>query len=117
VINDPPRRPARIGNASAFYGDRLTSPRTLIEGGPIDVVTGDYLAELTMLILWKAKQKDPESGWRYEFANQRALNFVVVGFLGEGVASCTRVDPHNKGLGEYLRAVCTDIPDKLLGAS
>lgn len=54
---------------------------------------------------------------RYEFPNLRALNFVVVGFLGDGVASCTRTDPQAKGLGEFLRATYTDIPDKLLGAS
>ena len=35
----------------------------MVEGGPIDVLTGDYLAELTMLILWKAKQKDPSAGY------------------------------------------------------
>ena len=51
---------------------------------------------------------------RYEFANLRALNFVIVGFLGEGVASCTRPDPQAKSLGEYLRAVHTEVPDKLV---
>ena len=35
----------------------------MVEGGPIDVLTGDYLAELTMLILWKAQQKDPAAGY------------------------------------------------------
>jgi hypothetical protein len=54
---------------------------------------------------------------RYEFPNLRALNFVVVGFLGDGVASCTRTDPQAKGLGEFLRATYTDIPDKLAGDS
>jgi len=51
---------------------------------------------------------------RYEFPNLKALNFVIVGFLGEGVASCTKTDPQAKGLGEYLRAVHTDIPEKLV---
>jgi hypothetical protein len=51
---------------------------------------------------------------RYEFPNLKALNFVIVGFLGEGVASCTKTDPQAKGLGEYLRALYTDIPDKLV---
>jgi hypothetical protein len=41
------------------------------------------------------------------------LNFVIVGFLGEGVASCTRTDPQAKGLGEYVRALHTDIPEML----
>ncbi|MGH7291136.1 MAG: AtuA-related protein, partial [Myxococcota bacterium] len=51
---------------------------------------------------------------RYEFPNLKALNFVIVGFLGEGVASCTKTDPQAKGLGEYVRALHTDIPDKLV---
>ncbi len=41
---------------------------------------------------------------RYELANLRALNFVLVGYLGEGVASSTSFDPQAKGLGEYLRS-------------
>jgi hypothetical protein len=51
---------------------------------------------------------------RYEFPNLRALNFAIIGFLGDGVASCTRTDPQAKGLGEYLRALHTDITDKLV---
>lgn len=65
-------RPVRIGNASGFYGDRLTAMRSLIDGGDIDVITGDYLAELTMLILWKARQKDPETGYARSFLTQFA---------------------------------------------
>ena len=60
---DTPRRPVRIGNSSGFYGDRMEAAREMVEGGPIDVLTGDYLAELTMLILWKARQKDPDAGY------------------------------------------------------
>jgi hypothetical protein len=47
---------------------------------------------------------------RHAFGNLRALNFVVVGLLGEGVASSTRPDPQAKGLGEYLRSRVVDIP-------
>ncbi len=43
----------RIANCSGFYGDRFAAAREQVEGGPIDFLTGDYLAELTMLILWK----------------------------------------------------------------
>lgn len=43
--------PLRIANCSGFYGDRLSAAREMVEGGPIDVLTGDWLAELTMLIL------------------------------------------------------------------
>ncbi|MGD0698355.1 MAG: acyclic terpene utilization AtuA family protein [Trebonia sp.] len=57
------RRPVRIGNSSGFFGDRMEAAREMVEGGPIDVLTGDYLAELTMLILWKARQSDPDAGY------------------------------------------------------
>lgn len=60
----------RIGNASGFYGDRLSAMRTLVDGGGIDVITGDYLAELTMLILWKARQKNAETGYAQTFLTQ-----------------------------------------------
>jgi hypothetical protein len=53
---------------------------------------------------------------RYELPNLYALNFVVVGLLGEGVASSTRPDPQAKGLGEYLRSRLTDVPTRLLQA-
>jgi hypothetical protein len=51
---------------------------------------------------------------RYELPNLRALNFVVVGLLGEGVASSVRPDPQAKGLGEYVRSRFMDIPTTLL---
>ena len=51
---------------------------------------------------------------RYELPNIRALNFVIVGLLGEGVASSVRLDPQAKGLGEYLRAKVVDVPVSLL---
>ncbi len=51
---------------------------------------------------------------RYELPNLRALNFVVVGLLGEGVSSSTRPDPQAKSLGEFLRARVVDLPQELL---
>lgn len=60
----------RIANCSGFYGDRLSAAREMVEGGPIDVLTGDYLAELTMLILWKARQRDPGAGYAVSFLAQ-----------------------------------------------
>ena len=53
---------------------------------------------------------------RYELPNLRALNFVVVGLLGEGVAASTRPDPQAKGLGEYLRSRLVDVPLALVPA-
>jgi hypothetical protein len=51
---------------------------------------------------------------RHAFPRLRALNFVVVGLLGEGVASSTRPDPQAKGLGEYLRSRSVDVPVHLV---
>ncbi|MGA8521811.1 MAG: exopolyphosphatase, partial [Candidatus Dormiibacterota bacterium] len=51
---------------------------------------------------------------RHVFANLRALNFVIVGLLGEGVASSTRFDPQAKALGEWLRSRTIDTPEELL---
>jgi hypothetical protein len=63
------RRPVRIANCSGFYGDRFSAAREMLDG-PIDVLTGDYLAELTMLILWKARRKDPGLGYATTFLRQ-----------------------------------------------
>lgn len=51
---------------------------------------------------------------RYELPNLRALNFVLHGLLGDGVASSTRFDPQAKALGEWLRAREVEIPEELL---
>jgi hypothetical protein len=76
-------RPVRIANCSGFYGDRLAAAREMVEGGPIDVLTGDYLAELTMLILWKARQKDPGAGFARTFLGQ--LEEVLGTCLDRGI--------------------------------
>src|SRR5262245_29523715 len=60
----------RIGNCSGFYGDRIEAARELVESGPLDVLTGDYLAELTMAILYRAKLKRPETGYAVTFLTQ-----------------------------------------------
>ena len=60
----------RVGNCSGFYGDRLTAMREVLDGGPVDVVTGDYLAELTMLILGRDRLKDPSLGYAKSFVRQ-----------------------------------------------
>ncbi len=60
----------RVGNCSGFYGDRLSAMREMLEGGPIDVLTGDYLAELTMLILGRDTLKDPSLGYARTFVRQ-----------------------------------------------
>jgi Acyclic terpene utilisation family protein AtuA len=64
------RAPIRIGNASGFYGDRLSAMREMLEGGALDVLTGDYLAELTMLILGRDRLRDPSLGYARTFLRQ-----------------------------------------------
>ncbi|WP_328887701.1 acyclic terpene utilization AtuA family protein [Streptomyces sp. NBC_00316] len=62
--------PLRIGNASGFYGDRFDAVREMLTDGPLDVLTGDYLAELTMLILGRSRLKDPSRGYATTFLKQ-----------------------------------------------
>jgi len=64
------KRPIIIANSSAFYGDRLSAAREMIQGGPIDVLTGDYLAELTMAILFRDRLKDNDTGFARTFLKQ-----------------------------------------------
>ncbi|SHI18527.1 acyclic terpene utilization AtuA family protein [Streptomyces sp. 3214.6] len=60
----------RVGNASGFYGDRFDAMREMLTGGELDVLTGDYLAELTMLILGRDRLKDPSAGYARTFLRQ-----------------------------------------------
>lgn len=60
----------RIGNCSGFYGDRVSAMREMLEGGELDYLTGDYLAELTMLILGRDRMKDPSLGYAKTFLRQ-----------------------------------------------
>ncbi|MEV5346438.1 acyclic terpene utilization AtuA family protein [Streptomyces achromogenes] len=63
-------KPLRIGNFSGFYGDRSAALREMLTGGEVDVLTGDYLAELTMLILARDRLKDPSAGYARTFPRQ-----------------------------------------------
>ncbi|HEY4017628.1 MAG TPA: acyclic terpene utilization AtuA family protein [Pseudonocardiaceae bacterium] len=99
-----PRRPVRIGNSSGFYGDRDAATREMVEGGPIDVLTGDYLAELTMLILWKARQKDPSAGYARSVLGQ--LEDVLGTCLDRGIKIVNNAGGLNPaGLAEQLHAL------------
>ncbi|MGW2173123.1 acyclic terpene utilization AtuA family protein [Streptomyces sp. NPDC001705] len=60
----------RVGNASGFYGDRFDAMREMLTDGPLDVLTGDYLAELTMLILGRDRLKNPDAGYARTFLRQ-----------------------------------------------
>ncbi|HTD61309.1 MAG TPA: acyclic terpene utilization AtuA family protein, partial [Gemmatimonadaceae bacterium] len=53
----------RVGGGQGFWGDDPDAPRRLVEGGPIDYLMLDYLAEVTMSILQKQKERDPKAGY------------------------------------------------------
>ena len=59
-----------MANCSGFYGDRASALAEVVDDGPVDVVTGDYLAELTMLILFRQRAKDSSRGWATSFLRQ-----------------------------------------------
>jgi acyclic terpene utilization AtuA family protein len=73
------QRPVRVGNCSGFYGDRASAMADMAKAGDIDVITGDYLAEVTMLILGKARAKDNTKGYASTFLTQldMALDHLV----------------------------------------
>lgn len=59
-----------VANCSGFFGDRVSAAREMVQGGPIDFLTGDYLAELTMALLFKGKLKNPNGGYVPTFLRQ-----------------------------------------------
>jgi hypothetical protein len=100
--------PIRIANCSGFYGDRLAAAREMVEGGPIDVLTGDWLAELTMLILARTRLKRPGGGYARTFVTQ--MEQVMGTCLDRGikvVANAGGLDPD--GCAEAV----AEVADKL----
>jgi hypothetical protein len=97
--------PLRIANCSGFYGDRLSAAREMVTGGPIDFLTGDYLAELTMMILWKARQKEPSRGYAVTFLKQ--MEDVLGEALERRIKIVTNAGGLNpEGLAVELRTLC-----------
>ncbi|MFZ1362077.1 MAG: acyclic terpene utilization AtuA family protein [Candidatus Nanopelagicales bacterium] len=79
-----PSRAIRIANCSGFFGDRISAAREMVDGGPIDVLTGDWLAELTMLILAKQRMRQGEdAGWASTFGIQ--MKDVLADCLAKGI--------------------------------
>ena len=106
-----PGEPLRIGNCSGFYGDRLSAMRELLEGGSegrgVDVITGDYLAELTMLILGKDRLKDPSLGYARTFVSQ--VRDCLGLALEQGVRIVTNAGGLNPaGLAQALAEVAAE---------
>ncbi len=75
--------PIRIANCSGYFGDRPSAAREMVEGGPIDVLTGDWLAELTMLILARTRANNPRGGYARTFVTQ--LEEVIGNCLDKGI--------------------------------
>ena len=110
-------RAVRIANCSGFFGDRLSAAREMVDGGPIDVLTGDWLAELTMGVLLRAKLRDPEDGgYARTFVTQ--LEDVLGDCLDRGiriVSNAGGLNPHacvraveeiGERLGREVRVAC-----------
>ncbi|MGK5630777.1 acyclic terpene utilization AtuA family protein [Streptomyces sp. URMC 123] len=92
----------RIGNASGFYGDRFAAVRDMLTGGPLDVLTGDYLAELTMLILGRDLAQDPARGYATTFLRQLEEGLGLAADRGVRiVANAGGLNP--AGLAERVR--------------
>lgn len=85
----------RIANCSGFFGDRLSAAKEMVEGGSIDVLTGDYLAELTMYILAKTQERRPDGGYARTFVTQ--MGQVLETCLAKNikvVSNAGGLDPH-----------------------
>ncbi len=100
----PPPDPLRVANCSGFYGDRISAAREMVDGGPIDVLTGDWLAELTMMILAKGRMKDPDLGFATTFLTQ--MEQVLGTCLAEGVVVVSNAGGLNPaGCADALHAL------------
>ena len=100
--------PIRIANCSGFYGDRLSAAAEMVNDGPIDVLTGDWLAELTMLILARTQAKHPGGGYARSFVKQ--MEQVMGTCLDRGikvVANAGGLDP------DHCAAAVAEVADKL----
>ncbi len=96
--------PVRIGNCSGFYGDRLSAMHEMLAGGQLDHLTGDYLAELTMLILGKDTMRDPTLGYARTFVKQCEESLGLA--LEQGVKIISNAGGLNPaGLMQKLREV------------
>ncbi|MGU3293448.1 acyclic terpene utilization AtuA family protein [Williamsia sp. M5A3_1d] len=100
--------PVRIGNASGFYGDRFSAMREMLDGGGLDFLTGDYLAELTMLILGRDRLRDPSRGYASTFLRQMRECLALAQERGVRiVANAGGLNP--KGLAADLGELAADL--------
>ena len=98
----------RIGNCSGFYGDRLSAMREMLTGGELDYLSGDYLAELTMLILGRDAMRDPSLG--YAKTHLRQLEDCLGLALEQGVRIVSNAGGLNPaGLAARVREVASGL--------
>ncbi len=98
----------RIGNCSGFYGDRLSAMKEMLTGGELDFLTGDYLAELTMLILGRDRMKNPDRGYARTFLRQ--LEDCLGLAKDRGVRIVTNAGGLNPaGLADAVRALADTV--------
>jgi hypothetical protein len=114
----PPEGPTRRLPLGTIIGARSGDKGGNANVGLWAMSDGAYSWLRHYLTLERFREIVPDAGGlevrRYELPNIRALNFVVVGLLGQGVASSTRADAQAKSFGEYLRSKLVDIPESLL---
>ena len=92
-------RIVRIANGQGFWGDSVDAPVRLIEEGPLDYLTLDYLAEVTMSIMQKLRRRDPDKGYATDFIDlirstlprlrEKSIR-VVANAGGVNAAACSR---------------------------
>ena len=98
----------RIANCSGFYGDKLSAAKEMVEGGPIDVLTGDYLAELTMSILFAKKMKNPNEGYVGTFLKQ--MKDVLKPCMEKGIKIVSNAGGLNpKGMAEAIEEIAAEL--------
>lgn len=108
LSNQGSGKPAvRIANCSGFYGDNLSAARAMVDGGPIDVLTGDYLAELTMSILYGQKMQRDTGGYVGTFLKQ--VKDVLSDCLEKEIKIVTNAGGLNpKGMAEAVEAIAAE---------
>ena len=103
-MTSPDTAPIRIANCSGFFGDRLSAAKEMVEGGPIDALTGDWLAELTMLILSRIQAKRPGAGYARTFVTQ--MEQVMGQCLDKGIKVVTNAGGLNpEGCADAVQEV------------
>ncbi|MEH3130163.1 MAG: DUF1446 domain-containing protein [Mycolicibacterium neoaurum] len=98
----------RIGNCSGFYGDRMSAMGEMLAGGELDYLTGDYLAELTMLILARDRARNADLGYAKTFLRQLETN------LGLAMDRGVKIVANAGGLNPAgLAAAIRELADRL----